>query len=267
MEITSEMILEAANKTGFGLEFKVSQILDNNGYTIKFNEEIRADGHTQQVDILAWKTRYQELLIECKGAREDSALILIKEPKSKTLNPSKELGNPPINKTDFKLIQVFYDIEKVTNTWLTFTGDFYHLKKEGKNNILNRTPTNIEGGNFYKAQTQLAEAIWINAQSKNKLESQYQKNISPIIITNSELWVVDCEENTSKKYKWVLHKTSQQNQLLNLQVNDKLRYWHITPIVNICYFPDFLSEYDDYINKNQWSQNINIQIPEGAIQG
>jgi hypothetical protein len=233
-DITSNMVKEAANKTGFFLEFKAKTILEDNGYNIRFNEELIFNNDSQQIDILAWKTRFQDVIIECKGAKEGSVLILVKEPESKRIHPGG-ICNLDIADTGSKLVNTYYHFQ--VNTWLTFTGDFYHLKND---KILTPATKSDIDSNFFKAQQQISKAIGLSAKINKEKESMFPKDITPIILTNATIWVVDCENNTEKKYKWVLHRVSYPDSSTTISCNGNTRSWYILPIVNIEYFEAFL---------------------------
>lgn len=230
-EVTKGMVKKAADTTGFGLEFRAKEILEGNQYTTQFNEDL--------IDVLAWEVCFQELLIECKGAKKGSVLLLIKEPSQKSIHPNNYV-NLDISGTDTKLINTYYEYELTHRTWLTFTGDFYHLKGSDKNATLNRTTKSDFDGNFYKAQGQLSKAIAIRAKLNTSKKSEPPKDVTPILLTNAEIWVVDYENKTELKYKWVLHRVNCFDEEAKFYNNGDNMGWYVLPIVNIEYFDDFL---------------------------
>ncbi len=259
-EITSNMVRDAANRTGFSLEFKAKNILEQKNYNTKYNEVLIFDNESQETDIIAWETKFQDMILECKGAKEGIVLILIKEPESKKLHPSK-ICNLDISDTGSKLVNTYYQFEK--NTWLTFTGDFYQLKNTQEGKILTTATKNNVDTNFYKAQLQILKAIVLNANLNAKYESQFPKDITPIILTNSEIWVVDYENTTEKKYKWVLHRAILSESSAKFTCNGEPRSWYTLPIVDVQYFDDFLKSLKE--NTQTTMQNKNSMIKEACI--
>lgn len=260
-EVTKSMVKTAADSTGFGLEFRAKEILETNQYKTNFNEDLVFNGISQQIDVLAWKTVCQELLIECKGSKKGSVLLLIKEPRMKSID-SNNIASLDVSGTDTKLINTYYEYS-IPRTWLTFTGDFFHLKISGKNTILNQTPKSDFDSNFYKAQGQLSKAITINAKLNTQRKTGLPKDVMPILLTNSEIWVVDYEENMEIKYKWVLHRVSCFDEETEFYRNGDNIGWYILPIVNIEYFDDFLK----CLEKNtETDSNFKVSlIEDGSI--
>ena len=89
------------------MKFVAKQILEENSYKTKFNEELHCKNEFQSIDILASPNKNldrQDFVIECKGAKTDSALILIKEPESRLVG-SHNYSNFNISGTKAELVQ------------------------------------------------------------------------------------------------------------------------------------------------------------------
>lgn len=230
MSDKEQNIIKAAQMSGFNLEFKAKEILDANNYSTEIGKCYTFNDDYIEPDIVSTQFKGRYLIGECKGSSADSILILIKE-ANKNNNDFNSRGFKISDAPNSKLVQFEPD---GWDAFKTITGDFYssNLKKISKNDSKN---------NFYKAQNQITSGIKALADSlkNDKSEMSY---ITPFILTNSEIWIIDFNKDTTqaKPYKWALHETLAGSSLpLELACGEQ-RNKYCLPIINIQYFDEFV---------------------------
>ena len=225
-----ELIRNAACEYGFNLEFRTKAIFEQNNYTTESNKLIRDAERIIEIDVIAEKDSNHIFIVECKGANKDSHLILIKEPQEDQQYFSRNV----IANSNYRITGVE---SSKKDMFCTFTGDFFHHQQQK----LKKTSKNDSENNFYKAQAQLLEAVSLMA----KKDSKYVSHVSPIIVTNAKIWVVDYQNSSENhagvmNYKWVFHKT-QVPKILSLEKQENREALTcVVPIVNVEYLNDFL---------------------------
>lgn len=257
MKKEKDLVKEAADKMGFNMEYKAKEIFDGYNYHTDFNVDLEWEGHWNQVDIRAYLNKHQNFIVECKGSSMGSYLLLIKEPAVKHENynsaPSFIIGN-----TGVELHQILYNAP--TSTQLTFTGDFFHKKGEA----LAPTSKNIDDSNFFKAQIQLSESIFIQSKLDEPFSYHLPKSITPMILTNASIWVIDYEKSEQINCKWALHRVSLINHSLILMHGEVEIKWYILPVVNIRYLKEFLCDYDK--NTKDVGSKRHPRVSDGIIE-
>ena len=250
-----KLILDAANKYGFNLEFRAKKILEEKNFTVLMNQLIKNEDEFVEVDIMAGQYQGRKWLIECKGASSSSYLILIKEDAgidTKMYNTRRHT----IAGSNYRIAQFKPDLNQY---FFTFTGDFFN--KTGKQ--LKKSAKNDAENNFFKAQSQILSAI--KAISLTDTENKKSRDfpiIIPIIITNAKIWTIDYNNSAGPEvtpYKWVLHKIPTKNNLFITPKNDREFNSISILILNIEYFDDFLSNH-------LFNVDGEISIPDGAIE-
>jgi len=233
------LILEAANRYGFNLEFRTKKALEKNHFSVLMNQLMKNGDEFVEIDIKATQYQGREWLIECKGASNSSHLILIKEDGSndpKSYNTRRHA----IKDSNYRIAQFKPDESQY---FFTFTGDFFNangkqLKKAAKNDAEN---------NFFKAQSQILSAIKaISLTDTDKNKSRDFPFIIPVIITNAKIWVIDYNNSSApevSQHKWVLHKIPTKNSLFIAPKNE-IEFDSISILVlNIEYLEEFLGCY------------------------
>jgi hypothetical protein len=257
-----ELAKQAAENYGFNLEFKTKRELEKNQYQVDLNVPL-AGGI--EVDVKASKYKHMQLIIECKGADPTSCLILVKEAKKEHYNSRRHI----ISYSNFAIAQYKPHPD---SKFFTFTGDFFHLSKDRKQ--LNKAPRDYEKNNFYKAQTQIIEALNAFSSrmvSKNRLnlllaisESDFSEKdkdnariniedldsgeikdwcyLIPIIVTNvKNIFVIDYtqDEVIVERHKWVLQKTKINEQISLQKKNGEKPHSISVAVVSIEYLDEF----------------------------
>lgn len=259
-----ELIKKTAEKYGFNLEFRTSKILEKDSYASLLNKVIQHGSKLTEIDVLA--TKYNEglhLVVECKGANNNSLLILVKSSNS-TLN---EYKNSHTNATRYIIDDSEYRIpiapinKSPSDPIYTITGDFFQMNDS---KTLKKYSKNDEGNNFYKAQQQIIEAIDVYSKEpiKNPEGDQRKDYIVPLIVTNSEIWVIDFNDDETKasNHKWVLHRTLINDKKLPLKLNGiYCSYFPIT-IVNINHLESALK------NINKVTYESKLQFDNSLIE-
>ncbi|STY28808.1 Uncharacterised protein [Legionella wadsworthii] len=247
--MSKEEIIEAASKSGFNL---VKDVLDKRSYHTTIGKCIKFNNTDIQPDIISAQWKGRHLLGECKGSTPESSLILIREAN----NPSNLFNDHGlvIENTNNRLVQFHAE---GWGAFQTFTGDFYYYN-DNKKEYKKYSKSDSEN-NFFKAQNQITKAI--SAFSSEINSNTEQNYITPFIVTNSKIWVVDFNsiKTEAKAYKWVLHETLTAS-VLKLEQNGKEIYKYSLPIINIEYFDDFV-ECHTRFNSNFWQ----ISLPNGEI--
>lgn len=274
-----DLVREAAQKYGFNLEFKTKKILEENQYQVDLNVPLTGG---IEVDVKATKDQHKQVLIECKGTDPTSCLILVKEAKSEYYNSRRHI----IAHTNFAIAQYKPHPE---SDFYTFTGDFFNLRnKNNKKKELTRNSSTDSNNNFYKAQSQIIEAL--NAISKPMAsENQFQLQMAisksdlssedklkaliniddlniikhenlcyliPVIVTNvKSIWVVDYtqDEVIVEPHQWVLQKARINEQIPLKSKNGEKPYSISISVVSISYLSQFLK----FIEA--------MSVPEGEI--
>lgn len=140
-----DLVIDAAEKYGFNIEFKTKNLFQAKGYTTELNKFYYYEGELLEVDVLA-KLNSRLFLVECKGTASNSMLILIKDPdNSESIYLRRTIDNYNSRIMGFGGVGLF----------CTFTGDFFSRE----NNKLKKLSKNDTENNFYKAQTQITNAI------------------------------------------------------------------------------------------------------------
>lgn len=234
-----KLILDAANRYGFNLEFRAKKILEEKSFSVLMNQLIKNEDEFVEVDIKAAQHKGREWLIECKGASNSSYLILIKEDNS--IDPKMyNTRRHAIKDSNYRIAQFKPDENQY---FFTFTGDFFNkigkeLKKAAKNDFEN---------NFFKAQNQILSAInAISVTDVDKSKSSDFPVIIPVIITNAKIWVIDYNNSSAPEvnpYKWVLHKIPTKNNLFIVPKSGREFGSISTLVLNIEYLEEFLSNY------------------------
>ncbi|MBU0967314.1 MAG: hypothetical protein KKA54_13145 [Proteobacteria bacterium] len=106
-----EKYIDGVRKTGFELEFKISSILQDNGWIVINNKYYIDDvkGAAREIDIVAYRAKetdecliYTALLISCKKSKDKLWALLSKEKNTKDPNtnwhPIRMWSNDPILK-------------------------------------------------------------------------------------------------------------------------------------------------------------------------
>lgn len=189
-----QTIIRTAERYGFNLEFKVQKILQDKEFHVEQNKSISHNSSNIEIDVVAReKNSYLHLLIECKGAAKDSALILIKSPDNIFKNCQFESNIYfSIKENDDYCIPKI-NLSETDAPFCSNTGDFF----TGNGDCLKRCSKNSDKSNFYKAQQQILEAI---KAYTNKIPTENEEGDSstnfliPIIVTNAEIWLVDYTE-------------------------------------------------------------------------
>lgn len=236
-----DLIVDAAEKYGFNIEFKSKKIFEE----LRLSPEVNIRINGIEIDLVApyHKPRF---IVECKGVSANSILILIRDSKDKSyLNRRNIIG------TNYRIPYYPAGIEVIT-----FTGDFF--AKSQKGDELKRTSKHDGQSNFFKAQEQVA--MGIAACVKNPLEDIHY--LHPIIVTNAKIWVVDYNNSNNTRpqvenYKWVIHKSIQDSQLIDFGPDDE-SYFYPTIVVNIEYLKELLGQF----NQDDRSQ---VSFSDGKI--
>ncbi|HAT7746931.1 hypothetical protein DM455_12005 [Legionella pneumophila] len=288
-----ELAKQAAEKYGFILEFNTKKELEKNQYQVDLNVPLPGG---IEVDVKASKYKHMQLIIECKGADPTSCLILVKEAKKEHYNSRRHI----IAHTNFAIAQYKPHPD---SEFFTFTGDFFHLSKDKKQ--LNKAPGDYDKNNFYKAQTQIIEAInAISSQiaSKNKLklllaisdsdlseENKLNATINmdeidpgekkdwcyliPVIVTNvNNIFVIDYNQNEVivESHKWVLQKTKINEQISLRKKNGEKPYSISIAVVGIKYLDEFTKYVEGMVVSDGeiklGSSNINDIFNAGVIK-
>lgn len=224
-----DLVIKAAEKYGFNLEFKTKNLFQAKGYSTEINKLYQYDGELLELDVQA-ELNDRLFIVECKGTASNSMLILVKDPdNSESLYSRREIDK-------HSRIMGFGG----TGLFCTFTGDFFtkeqhQLKKLSKNDTEN---------NFYKAQTQVSNALCaVSSTIQNRLNSNNTIHIMPLIVTNAQIWVIDYEQTPTSAtlHKWVKHKAIPNTRLLTL-LGDNQVFTYLVNIVNINYLKDFLDK-------------------------
>lgn len=213
-------VIEAAQKSGFNLEFKTKKVFEERGDRCTFNQLINFNDNLIEIDITS-QALNDHIIVECKGGDPDSYLILIKDASNQS------------RRSNIKICDNIY-LQQFTyfgDAPVSFTGDFY-------NSNFNRISKDDSKSNFYKAQEQIANAIPAYSDFITRSISPESSNILPIIVTNTKIFVVDFELNepTAQNYKWAFHRVKNNNHISS---NEDLDY--IIPVVNIEYLQTFFS--------------------------
>lgn len=218
MEI--QKIIEAAQKSGFNLEFKTKKVFEERGDICTFNQLINFQNNLIEIDITS-RAFNEHIIVECKGGTPDSYLILIKDPSDTNRNYNINI------RENIYLNQFVY----FGDAPITFTGDFY-------SNTYNRISKDDSKNNFYKAQEQIANAIPAYSDFIINSISSETNFILPIIVTNTKIFVVDFESNepSAQNYKWIFHRVKNNNHIGSNNVLD-----YIIPVVNIEHLQTFIS--------------------------
>ncbi|CAM4458392.1 MAG: hypothetical protein LEGION0403_FIIPPAGN_02791 [Legionella sp.] len=222
-----DLVIIAAEKYGFNLEFKTKNFFQEKGYSTEINKLYYYEGEPLELDVQA-ELDDRIFLVECKGTASNSMLILIKDPDdSELLYSRREIGKHNSRIMGFG----------GTDRFCTFTGDFFskeqsQLKKLSKNDIEN---------NFYKAQNQISNALCVVSSALTSVTPQYPVHIMPLIVTNAQIWVIDYEKmpTAATPHKWVKHKVI-SNTKLNIFSNNSQVFTYLANIVNINYLKEFL---------------------------
>ncbi len=232
-----ELVKIAANKYGFNLEFKTKSIFEKNGFITKHNYLMKLDDELLEIDLIANKHPDRHFIIECKGTDSSSSLILVKE--SAEQDNVTTLMRHCIEGTNYRLVG--YESPE----FCTFTGDFFNNNNSKE---LKKASRNEDDNNFYKAQSQIIDAI--SAFLKN--ESPSVSYIIPVIVTNAKIWVVDYnnpEKTETTQFKWVFHKVKLGNNFtLEPRAQESEVFSFVLPVVSIHYL-------DEYLNI---AQNMNV---------
>ncbi|HAT1795956.1 TPA: hypothetical protein ACSJUJ_000120 [Legionella pneumophila] len=239
-----KLILDAANRYGFNLEFRTKKVLEEKNFSVLMNQLMKSGDEFVEIDIRAAQYTGREWLIECKGSSDSSHLILIKEDSSndpKSYNTKRHA----IQDSNYRIAQFKPDENQY---FFTFTGDFFNktgqqLKKISKNDSEN---------NFFKAQYQILSAIKaISLTDTDKDKSKDFPIIIPMIVTNAKIWVIDYNKSSEpgvSQHKWVLHKVKIKNNLF-IAPKYEIEYDSISILVlNIDYLDEFLGCYSYNIN-------------------
>ena len=72
-----KQIIKTAEQYGFNLEFKTCKKLEEAEFACKLNEILLTEDSSIEVDLIA-QNRKLHLIVECKGASKDTALVLVK---------------------------------------------------------------------------------------------------------------------------------------------------------------------------------------------
>ena len=203
MSFKYKELREEVLKSGFSLEWRVAKVfkrLDYN-YIVRQNHLLSADDSIEknytslvEIDVLAHCCKWEldiSYLIECKGARKESALILFESPEeynksfptvyfSKHNNVRLDCKENILASCDF-------------GPRACYTGDFFQVGKKNNKN-----------SNLFKAMFQLTESIdlyfknWVLAE-KYPQGAGRETQIIPVIITNADIYVTTFYENYSRK--------------------------------------------------------------------
>ncbi|WP_131778955.1 hypothetical protein [Legionella bozemanae] len=224
------LVIEAAEKYGFNIEFKTKSLFQTKGYNTEINKFYYYEGELLAVDVHA-ELHDRLFLVECKGTASNSMLVLIKDPdKSESIYVRREIDNYDSRIMGFGGAGLF----------CTFTGDFFSKEQ----NKLKKLSKNDTENNFYKAQTQITNAIhavsW-DIQQKSATEEN-PIHIMPLIVTNAHIWVIDYEQNpiSATNHKWVKHKVV-SNKLPIFLKEDRI-FTYLVNIVNVNYLQEFLDK-------------------------
>ena len=242
----NELILDAADRYGFNMEFQVKKKIlenmhrNNEKFDVLLNQLIPNKDDFVEVDVMTLKRPLGDFVIECKGSSSSSRLILIQEDNA--ANPKEyNTTRHQINGSHYHRIAQFKPDKN--QYFFTFTGDFFN--KQG--NQLNKISKNDAENNFFKAQIQILSAIKeISLKEVEKTDGDEDIIfIVPIIITNAQIYIIDYnQKNTQvKNFKWVLHKAPIKNTLsIDSKKDEDVGSISIL-VLNINYFDDFLKEY------------------------
>lgn len=239
-----ELVEQAAKTYGFNLEHRAKGVFEKRGCFVETNKLLFVEKGFIEIDIFAKNklNSTRQFIVECKGTHKDSYLILIKDLSSENHEQIKRVS---IKNTNYRITGIESAKKDI---FCTFTGDFFS-SHQGK---LKKISKNDSENNLYKAQVQLLDAI--SAISKtNTANNGACTYLTPIIITNAKIWVVDYSSSTeevsvTQPYKWVFHKiqTSQEETADGF-------FMHTIIIVSV----DFL---DEFVEKA-----INMNVSEGRI--
>lgn len=184
-EIQKELIIKAAEQYGFNLEFKTSKKLEETGFVCELNEILPFGNSTVEVDLIARKQfSYLHLIIECKGADEDTILLLVKGSNNRIKNdkPAQYDSRYTIG----NVIQIPMFEINTKSAAHTITGDFFRKAEENKKEVvLKKTSKNDDRTKFYKAQQQILAAI--EAYSKKLVAEEDIQHVVPLIVTNADI--------------------------------------------------------------------------------
>lgn len=249
-----KLILDAANKYGFNLEFRAKKILEEKNFTVLMNQLIKNEDEFVEVDIKAAQYQGRDWLIECKGSSSSSYLIMIKEVGG--IDPKMyNTRRHAIKGSNYRIAQFKPDINQY---FFTFTGDFFN--KTGKQ--LKKASKNDAENNFFKAQNQILSAIKaISLTDTDKNKARDFPIIIPIIITNAKIWAIDYNNSVAPEvtpYKWVLHKIPTKNNLYITPKKEREFNSISILILNIEYFDEFLNNYS-------FCEDGEISIANGAM--
>lgn len=238
-----ELVEQAAKAYGFNLEYRAKGIFEQRGCVVETNKFLSVEKGFIEIDIFAKNKQNptRQFVVECKGTHKDSYLILIKDLSSKN---HEQIKRASIKNTNYRVTGIESAKKDI---FCTFSGDFFSshqskLKKISKNDSEN---------NLYKAQEQLLDAI--SAISKmDTANNDVCTYLTPIIITNAKIWVVDYsssteEEGVTQQYKWVFHKIQ-----MSKEVTVDGLFVHAI-IINVEFLDEFVK------------QTINMNISEGRI--
>ncbi len=226
-------IKEAADKYGFNLEFKTGSCFKEKGYSTNLNELLSG----VEIDVIAVNDD-EHLLIECKGACQGTALILIKAPKNieDKVKGTSEKSRWILN-DDYKMPILTLPREAI----YTSTGDFFLANR---NKSLVKASKNNANNNFYKAQQQVKEAMveYLKIPPHRVEDDTNSHAIVPLIVTNAEIWVVDysLEEPTVIRHNYVFHVAHVNNELTLSHVSGEVCQAFSIPVVNINSLPKFI---------------------------
>lgn len=246
-----ELVINAAEKYGFNLEFKTKNLFEMKGYLTEINKLYYYEGEPLELDVQA-KLHDRLFLVECKGTASNSMLILVKDPdNSELLYSRRSIENHNSRIMGFG----------GAGRFCTFTGDFFtkeqhHLKKLSKNDTEN---------NFYKAQTQISNALCaVSSTIQNSSNAENKPiHIMPLIVTNAQIWVIDYEQDpiSATHHKWVKHKVV-SNTKLPLLSKDKKVFTYLANIVNINHLKDFLDKSFNMNRSDMTVDNLNNTLVE-----
>lgn len=228
------LVIEAAEKYGFNLEFKTRDIFRKHGYSTEINKMYSYKDGFIQIDVEA-KLQDRLFLVECKGTASDSLLILIQD--SKDSEDSETIyTRRVIHGSDFRIMGFGGLGRFCTSSGDFFTKDQKKLKKTSKNDTEN---------NFFKAQTQITDALCA-VHSTIKCKPNWEVNpinVMPVIVTNAKIWAIDYEETPKKatQHKWVKHKVISNTELPILLNDDKVPTY-LAHVVNVDYLGEFLDK-------------------------
>lgn len=229
--MNKDLILNAASKSGFKLEFETKKIFSEKGFKTEINQSYLYKDVPFEIDIVASYQRPEiHFVVECKGSESTSCLILVKDAVS---NEKMAIARSIFLNSNARLV----GFNSTTRIPSSITGDFYR----NTDKALIKLSKNDEENNFYKAQQQIKDGILAFYKHIEELnETPYY--IVPLIVTNSQIWAVDYnwDEPQCAKYKWFLQKIKLDSRF-KLSTNNTPTTSLLVPIVNIDYLKDFVT--------------------------